>query len=115
MSEAEQQKLADLFSKLDRIKWRPEALDDFLSLDRTLQIDALTQLKKINSNPELGKELGKRRNMDLTGFRKLYFCKNRYRIVYIIKDKAPEIWAIGKRDKEAVYKMVSERIDKINK
>ncbi|MEW6426074.1 MAG: type II toxin-antitoxin system RelE/ParE family toxin [Bacillota bacterium] len=112
MSETKKQKLAGLISKLDRIKWRPEAWDDFLSMDRALQIDALAQLKKINSNPELGKELGKRRNIDLSGFRKLYFCKNRYRIVYTIKDKAPEIWAIGKRDKDKVYKMVSDRIDK---
>lgn len=112
MSEAKKQKFVDLHSILSRIKWRPEAWDDFLGLDRSLQIEALAQLKKINNNPELGKELGKRRNMDLSGFRKLYFCKNRYRIVYTIKNEAPEIWAIGKRDKEKVYQMVYDRMDK---
>jgi len=51
----------------------------------------------------------------LRGFYKIYVLNKKYRIVYrIIEDRIDivEIWGIGKRDKEKVYKMIARRIMK---
>lgn len=75
-------------------------------------------LKKIDSlseNPFLGKRLGNKFGMDLTGFYKLYFAKKKYRIVYRLIGEhieVIEIVGIGKRDKEEIYKLVAKRLKK---
>ena len=78
-------------------------------------------VKKIDAlatNPLLGKPLGNKLGIDLTGFYKLYVSKKRYRIVYhLIGDylEVVEIIAIGKRDKKEIYMTVAKKIRKFPK
>ena len=67
-------------------------------------------------NPYLGKPLGNKFGIDLTGFYKLYFAKKKYRIVYRRIGEhieVIEIIGIGKRDKEEIYKIVAKRLKKL--
>lgn len=96
-----------------RVTLRDLAVADFEALDRDVQRQANKQFEKLKRNPKLGKDLGHKMGVDLTGYRALRFYKNRYRIVYkILEDqKEVEIWGIGKREAGKIYKMVSERIE----
>ena len=76
-------------------------------LQSSKKIDALAE------NPFLGKPLGEKYGLDLTGFYKLYVAKKKYRIVYRLVGEyieVIEIVGIGKRDKEEVYKLVARRL-----
>lgn len=96
--------------------WKTEftefADNDFSKLDGSLQRLVDKQLDKLEQNPEAGKTLGNKMNLDLTGYRALYFLKKGYRLVYkLIPDRQIiEIWGIGRRDKEDIYHMLAERV-----
>lgn len=96
-----------------RVTLRDLAVKDFEALDGDVQRQALKQFEKLMRSPELGEDLGHKMGVDLTGYRALHFYKNQYRIVYkILEDqKEVEIWGIGKRESEKIYRMVSERIE----
>ena len=53
-------------------------------------------------------------NIDLSGFYKIYVAKKSYRIVYRLITPSQieiiEIWGIGKRDKEEIYRIIGKRI-----
>lgn len=95
------------------LKWKYEAEQDFDSLDKAIQKQAFTQFKKLSHFPELGKPLGKKAGLDLTGYRKLYFFQKKYRIVYKLDEKNKEviILAIGKREEMKVYREVAKRLE----
>ena len=72
----------------------------------------LKKLKQLETNPFLGKPLGNRLGVDLTGCYKIYLLKKTVRIVYTIRDNICEVRviAIGKRDKGQVYKQAFENL-----
>lgn len=95
------------------LKWKPEAEQDFDGLDRAVQKQAFTQFEKLENSPELGKPLGKKAGLDLTGYRKLYFFQKKFRIVYKLDERNKEviIFAIGKREDMKVYRSVIKRLE----
>ena len=97
-------------------KFYEEAEKDLAKLNHSIQKLFAKKLTQILHNPEIGKDLGNRNNLNLTGLKKVYFDNKRYRIVYEIKEKAIiiHIIAIGKRDNMKVYKEASHRYQHSN-
>ena len=95
------------------LKFHPEAKKDLESLDGRRQQLFLKTLKKILKSPQLGEQLGNKANLDLRGFRKIYFDNKKARIVYKVVDDELILFiiAIGKRDDMEVYKKASDRIE----
>jgi len=99
-----------------KIEFLPDAEKDFDALDGSIRKEAAKKIDALAENPFLGKPLGKRYGVDLTGFYKIYVLKKKYRIVYRLIGKhieVIEIVGIGKRDKEEVYKLVARRLKKL--
>ncbi len=89
-----------------------EAKKELDSFDNSVKLIILKQIKKLEIQPELGKLLGNKDGMDLTGYRKLYALKKKIRIIYrIVEDRIEiQIISINKRDKLLAYKNAFERI-----
>lgn len=87
---------------------------DFEKLDGSIQLRANRQLEKLPEAPELGDDLGSKFGVNPGGYKALHFYKNQYRIVYrVVEDKKEvEVWGIGKRDGEKIYRLVSNRTEK---
>ncbi len=101
-----------------KVEFIPEAESDFEALDGSLKKEAAKKIDALSDNPFLGKPLGNKLGIDLTGFYKLYFDRKKYRVVYRFLGtdiEIIEIFGIGKRDKEKVYKMVAARLKKLLK
>jgi mRNA interferase RelE/StbE len=92
-------------------KFYPEAEQDLAKLNNSIKILFAKKLTQIIKNPIIGKELGNKNNLQLTGLRKVYFANKKYRIVYEIieSDIIIHIIAIGKRDNMKVYKQADLR------
>jgi len=95
-----------------KVTLRDVAVRDFEALDPGVRKQALKQFEKLKRSPQLGKELGHKMGVNLTGYRALRFYKGKYRIVYRIleEEKEVEIWGIGEREAGRIYRMVGERI-----
>lgn len=96
-----------------KVEFVPEALNDFDALDKSTKKQVAKKIDTLSENPLLGKPLGNKFGIDLTGFYKLYVAKKKYRIVYHLIGNSLEvieIIAIGKRDKEEVYKIAAKRL-----
>ena len=76
----------------------PLIKEDIKQLNHSIQILVLKKLKQLQSSPELGKMLGNKNNMNLTGLRKVYVAKKQVRIVYEVIDDilVVRIISIGK-------------------
>ena len=100
--------------KLYKIVFHPEAQKELLSLDGSVRIIVLKQLKKLEQFPQLGELLGNKHGYDLAGYRKLYANKKNIRIVYSIIEEQIliKVIAIGKREDFQVYKDADNRTDK---
>jgi len=99
-----------------RIEFLPDAEKGFDVLDGSIRKEIAKKIDALVENPFLGKPLGKKYGLDLTGFYKLYTAKKKYRIVYRLVGKyieLIEIVAIGKRDKEEVYKLLARRLKRL--
>ena len=99
-----------------KIEFLADAEKDFDTLDASVRRDVAKKIDALAENPFLGKPLGKKYGVDLTGFYKIYVSKKKYRIVYRLLGKhieVIEIVGIGKRDKEEVYKLVARRLKKL--
>jgi len=95
------------------IRFIPEALKDYKSLDGSIKVLVNKRIEKLKEDAYIGEKLVNKNNIDLTGYYKIYVAKKKYRIVYrIVKNEVEiiEIWGIGKRDKMEVYKDVWKRI-----
>jgi mRNA interferase RelE/StbE len=95
------------------IQFIPEAVNDYKLLDGSIKKLVNEKIEKLSENSFLGEALGKKNNIDLTGYYKIYVAKKSYRIVYrIVKNEIEiiEIWGIGKRDKMEIYKKIGKRI-----
>jgi mRNA interferase RelE/StbE len=99
-----------------KVELIPEAGDDFNNVDGSVKKQIAKKIDSLSENPFLGDHLGNKFGIDLTGFYKLYAIKKKYRIVYhFVGDRLEivEIIAIGKRDKEEVYRLVAKRLKKL--
>ena len=95
-----------------KVEFLPEAAREFAALDGSLKKIAAKQIDKLVERPELGEPLGKRMGIDLTGYRKIYFSKKGYRIVYEIQRQRLMILiiGIGKRERAEIYREVAQRL-----
>lgn len=95
-----------------RVEFLPEAAREFDALDGSLKKLAAQQIDKLTERPELGEPLGKRMGIDLSGYRKMYFGKKGYRIVYEIQRQRLLILiiGIGKRERAEIYRVVAQRL-----
>jgi len=99
-----------------KIEFFQDAEKDFDALVGSIRKEVAKKVDALAENPFLGKPLGRKFGVDLTGFYKLYVAKKKYRIVYRLTGKYIEvvgIVGIGKRDKEEVYKLVARRLKKL--
>ena len=98
-----------------KIEFLPEAAREFDALDGSLRKVAAKQIEKLTDRPELGEPLGKRMGIDLTGYRKIYFGKKAYRIVYEVQQRKliVLIIGIGKREREEIYREGARRLRQI--
>ncbi len=60
-----------------KIEFHPAALKEFCDLDGSIKKLVKKQLDKLKTSPFLGEELGNKNGYDLTGYRKMYACKNK--------------------------------------
>ena len=97
-----------------RVEFVPEAAREFEDLDGSVRRLAARQIDKIAENPELGALLGNRLGIDLTGYRKVYFGKKTWRIVYEIQKGRVVvlILGIGRRERAEIYREVVRRLAK---
>jgi len=81
-----------------------ESKKDFDRLDGSIKKIVLKKMIQLESNPFLGKPLGNKAGIDLTGYYKLY-AAGKIRIVYqVIKQELMIIViSIGKREDLAAY------------
>src|SRR4030042_6120120 len=99
-----------------KIEFLPDAEKDFDALNGSNGKEVAKKIDALAENPFLGKPLGKKYGLDLTGFYKLYLAKKKYRIVYRLVGKyieVIEIVGIGKRDKGEVYKLAARRLKRL--
>ena len=98
--------------KTYKIIFHPAAQKELLSLDGSVRIMVLKQIKKLEHYPQLGELLGNKHGYDLTNYRKLYVDKKSIRIIYTVIENQVlvKIVAIGKREDFEVYKDADERI-----
>lgn len=95
------------------IEFIEEAAGDYKRLDGSVKKKVDKKLEDLSKNPFLGEPLGCKFNVNLTGFNKIYVDNKKIRIVYrIINDEIEiiEIWGIGKREKEEIYKLIGKRL-----
>ncbi len=99
------------------LKFHEEAKKDLIKLNKSMQNMFAKKLKQILKSPEIGKDLGNKHNLNLTGLKKVYFDNKRYRIVYDVFEDTVliHIIAVGKRDNMKVYKQANERYKRENK
>ena len=98
-----------------KVEFLPEAAQEFEALDGSLKKIAAKQIDKLAEKPELGEALGKRMGIDLTGYRKIYFGKKAFRIVYEIQRQKLSILiiGIGKRERAEIYKELARRLGRL--
>ena len=91
----------------------PLVKEDMKQLNYAVQVLVLKKLKQLQNSPELGKMLGNKNNMNLTGLKKVYVAKKQVRIVYEIIDDilVVRVIAIGKREDMEVYQEAVKRRD----
>ena len=98
-----------------KIQFIPEAARDYKELDGSIKKLVNKKIEEIERNPFLGEKLGNKFNIDLTGFLKTYVASKKYRIIYRLlspeKVEIVEIWGIGKREKEEIYRTIATRLD----
>ena len=97
-----------------KVEFIPEAVQDYKKLDGSIKKLVNKKIDELSEKPLLGELLGHKHNIDLTGFYKVYAVKKSIRIVYRLISPSQieviEIWGIGKRDKEEIYRIIGKRI-----
>ena len=101
-----------------KIVFIPEAVKDYKDLDGSVKKSINTKIEELKKNPFLGEKLGHKFNMDLSGFYKIYAHGKKFRIVYRMitpeKIEVLEVWGIGKREKEEIYRTIGKRLQEEN-
>lgn len=105
-----------------KIEFSKAAKSDLQSLDHSQSIAVLKAIRKVATNPlpadegGYGKPLGNKPGSNLSGYLKIKLRKIGIRVVYrLIKEQGMmRIVIISVREDERVYKLLQERIKKIN-
>lgn len=97
------------------VKLTDDAKGDFKRLDGREKALVAKKLMHLERDPRIGKPLGNKMGMDLTGYFKLYLEGRRLRIVYSIQKEIIKVIVIGKRDEMKVYKLAMQRIRELRK
>jgi len=94
-------------------KFHKDAQKDLEGLNGSVRKLFSKKLKQILNDPKIGIDLGNKANMDLSGYKKVYFDNKKARIVYKVIEEKVIIFivAVGKRSDLEVYKKASDRID----
>jgi mRNA interferase RelE/StbE len=92
---------------------KEEVEDDLSKLSHAQRVLVFKQFKKLQTSPELGKDLGNKAGYNLSGCKKLYVDKKKIRIVYRIVDNEilVEVIVVGKREDMEVYDKANKRIN----
>ena len=112
--------------KIIEIVFTEESKNDYNKLPLNLKNECSLLLHKLKkAGKKLGIPLENKNGKDLRGYYKLYFDNAKYRIIYtVVNDiieiktvdktlkETLEITGIGKRDKEFIYKIIHQRINK---
>lgn len=95
-----------------KILFEDSALKSLKKLDNGVVRRVLKRVGLLRKNPYLGKPLGNKMGMNLTGYYKLYACEKKLRIVYTISEKEVLVTVVivGKREKGEVYENVLKSI-----
>jgi len=97
-----------------RVEFISEAQRDYRELDGSIKKLVNKKIDELSEKPFLGERLGNKNNIDLSEVYRIYVAKKSIRIVYRLltpeKIEIIEIWGIGKREKEEIYKIIWERI-----
>jgi len=98
--------------KTYKILFHLEAKAELDSLDGSLRLKVLKQIKKLQEKPELGENLGNKAGIDLSDYRKIYVDRKRIRIVYKILEHKIIVYiiSIAKREDLNVYKKAQKRL-----
>ena len=100
-----------------QVQFIPEAAKDYKQLDGSIKTLVRKKIEEIELNAFLGEKLGNKFNIDLTGFLKTYVASKKYRIVYRLitpeKVEIVEVWGIGKREKDEIYRTIGRRLGKL--
>ncbi len=97
-----------------KVKFLPEALKDLQDIDNSMRKRILSVIPKLENDPlDYGEPLGKRYGLNLTTFYKTTPLDG-YRIIYYVQKNEilVIIIALGKREKENIYKNAAKRIEK---
>lgn len=88
------------------------ALKFLKKLDKAVVRQILKRIGLLRKHPYLGKPLGNKMGMNLTGYYKLYACEKKMRIVYTVSERKIRVTIvmIGKREKGEVYQNVLKSI-----
>ena len=83
-----------------KVLFHPDAAKEIARLDNQVKLLVLKQIKKLSLTTGRAIELGNRQGLNLSGYRKLYNDKKKFRIVYkIVNEKfLIQIIAVGKRE-----------------
>ncbi len=103
-----------------KIQAIPEAVKDLDNLDGSQRKIVLKALEKVRQNPVseqeggYGKPLGKRNNIDLSGYYKIKLKASGLRIVYKLERKEDTmiLVVVGLRADNEVYELAKKRISK---
>lgn len=97
-----------------RVHLERAAVEGLDELDKADQEQVYKQLKKLEDAPELGKPLGKRGDINLTGYRKLVLANRRVRVVYRIDPNGVvRVIVIGKREDSEVYRLAERELRRL--
>ena len=105
-----------------KIRYLPEAEKDLRNLDGSNRIITIKAIRKVQNNPlpqnegGMGKPLGHRSDLNLTGFLKIKLKKIGIRVVYklVRTDNVMLIVVVGIRSDDEVYKLTDQRKTKHN-
>lgn len=96
-----------------RVELTDDARDDLHDLDRSVQIQVIKGLRKLEDSPsQRGQPLGSKSNNNLTTFRKLVVGNRGYRIVYRVEtdETVVVVWVIGPRADDEAYELAMSRL-----
>lgn len=90
------------------------AVEGLASLDRGDAKQVHSRLQKLETAPELGKPLGNRAGINLTGWQKLVLCNRRVRVIYRVEPPDyVRVVTIGAREDFEVYRLAREEIERL--
>ncbi len=100
-----------------KVKYLPEALNDIRKLDKNTIKRVLSVIPKLENDPtNYGIPLGNKYGLDLTTFYKTTPLDG-YRVIYFVQknEVLVIVIAVGKREREKVYKSAAKRIEDFRK